>query len=291
MPTAPPPLELGWFTLCLRTQAFDAMRAFYEALGFRLTGGQPEQGWAAMCSGTTELTLMSFLQRNLINLRGANVVALADTLAARGFAPFHSAGLDPTAPERTPGPRPFDAEKWPAEFSTDHRGQPITEPGAGDFLLADPDGNLLYFDSVPLERVRYAAGEQFAGEGITGELDPGQPQLGRCVLQLRVSDLDASRDFYQRLGLRVLESVPELGYIELGNELAVPLRIGLNGKSAAADVMLFDCANIDNVFTQLSGSGLEFNVHPTSLADGARVATLEDPEGNTLCIRQRAATS
>lgn len=281
-----PALDLGWFTLCIRTQSFEATRAFYEALGFRLTGGQPEQGWAAMCSGRTEITLMSFLSRNLVNLRGGNVIALADDLASRGCDPFHSPGFDPTSPERESGPRHFDPKKWPSEFSTDKTGQPITEPGAGDFLLADPDGNLLYFDSVPLERVRFAAGERFAGEDVRGELQDDQLDLGRFVLQLRVADLATSRTFYEKLGLRELSRNDELGYLELGNDLPVPFRIGLNAKSANDDVMLFECPDVDAVFAALVDKGLEFRVHPSVMPDGSKVAVLEDPEGNTICLRQ-----
>ncbi|TPV93288.1 MAG: hypothetical protein B7733_21360 [Myxococcales bacterium FL481] len=278
-----PPLELGWFTLCIRTGSFAATRAFYEALGFRLTGGQPEQGWAAMASGTTELTLMSFLQANLINLRGGNVIDLAEALSDRGCDPFHSPGFDPTSTERQAGPRRFDPDQWPSEFSLDRQGRPITQPGAGDFLIADPDGKLLYFDSVPLERVRFEAGERFAGEHVDGSVAADQPDLGRLVLRLSVSDLEASREFYERLGLEERRRDRKSRYIELGNALDVPFVIGLCSEPDETDAMTFECDDLDRLVTRLEERGLQVGREPAR-----PIARLEDPEGNPILFVQRA---
>lgn len=278
MPHAP--VSLGWFSLCLRAQQFEETVAWYRALGFTDVGGNPEHGYVVLANGPTAITVMGFLKANLLCFRGADVDALSRELGERGLAAYHRSGHDPSSPdaEQVPGPRHYDASAWPAEFHTDADGQPLAVTGAGDFLLDDPEGNALYFDSVPVERVRFDAGERFGSAEHTGELAPGQPDLGRFVVQLHAKDPATSQAFYEQLGLRVTKQLPEVGYVELSNDLPVPFTIGLNSKTAPSDVLYFDCPDL----AAIPAAAAVAESHP----DGASVAMLRDPEGNLLYFRQ-----
>lgn len=285
--TAHAALELGWFTLCLKAGKYKETLDFYRKLGFKNVGGQPEHGWATLTNGATEVAVMSFLQSNLINFRGGPIATLAAELERRGFPLFHQAQTDPTSPEdRIRGPRTYDAAKWPAEFHTGKDGSVLSPENAGDFMIEDPDGHLILFDTVPVERARYQAGDRFANEQVTGAYDEGQLRLGRFVLQLHVKDLAAGRAFYERLGLHVTKELPELGYVEMANDLRVPCTIGLNAKSAPCDVFYYECENLDSLSAALVAQGLVFETPPSAHPDGARMAMLRDPEGNTIFFRQ-----
>ncbi|MCA9697693.1 MAG: VOC family protein [Myxococcales bacterium] len=284
------PIQLGWFSLCLEAANFQETLDFYQALGFATVGGNAEHGYVILGNGPTQITVMSFLQANLICFRGGNVDAISGELAERGFTVYHQAGHDPTSPDgqRVPGRRRYDASSWPAKFHSDEDGNPLPLEGAGDFLIDDPGGHALYFDSVPVERVRYDAGEPSAVEGSTGAYDPDKPKLGRFVYQLRVTDPEASRAFYERLGLQAVKEIPEIGYVELSNGTTIPFTIGLNAKSAPSDVLYFDCEDLASIAAAAEAGGLKFEMPPTPHPDGATTAMLRDPEGNLLYFRQGA---
>lgn len=53
----PTPLELGAFSISLSVADLEASRRFYERLGFRVTGGDADQGWLIMVNGTTVIGL------------------------------------------------------------------------------------------------------------------------------------------------------------------------------------------------------------------------------------------
>lgn len=50
-------LELGAFSVSLSVADLAASRTFYERLGFRVTGGDAEQGWLILVNGTTVIGL------------------------------------------------------------------------------------------------------------------------------------------------------------------------------------------------------------------------------------------
>lgn len=284
-------IQLGWPSLCLKAGRFAETLEFYKKLGFRVVGGQPEHGWATLANGPTAFAVMGFMKANVMNLRGGNVAAIAEELSRRGFSVYHLGGTDPTSSEavREPGPRLYDPTKWPASMHTGKDGQPLPTAGAGDFLVDDPDGHSLYFDSVPVERARFEAGERFSAEGLTGAYDPERPRLGRFVLQLKVKDLAATRAHYERMGLRVVKEMPEIGYVEMTNETAVPLTLGFNAKSATSDVLYFECDDLASIDKAAKAQGLSFEEPPSRHPDGAWMAMLKDPEENVVFFRQPAA--
>ncbi|WP_372595345.1 VOC family protein [Actinotalea sp.] len=53
----PGTIELGAFSVSLDVADLDASRAFYEKLGFEVTGGAADQGWLILKNGETTLGL------------------------------------------------------------------------------------------------------------------------------------------------------------------------------------------------------------------------------------------
>ncbi len=50
-------MRLGHFSISLAVSDLAASRAFYEALGFTKSGGEPEQGWLILQNGDSTLGL------------------------------------------------------------------------------------------------------------------------------------------------------------------------------------------------------------------------------------------
>lgn len=60
-------MHLGAFSISLAVKDIAASRAFYEKLGFSVFGGDQEQGWLIMKSGTTLIGLFQgMLARNTL---------------------------------------------------------------------------------------------------------------------------------------------------------------------------------------------------------------------------------
>ncbi|MCB0954080.1 MAG: hypothetical protein KDB13_15440, partial [Microthrixaceae bacterium] len=55
----PGQLELGGFSISLNVADLEVSRAFYEKLGFEVTGGDAEGGWLILKNGETTLGLFS----------------------------------------------------------------------------------------------------------------------------------------------------------------------------------------------------------------------------------------
>ncbi|MEZ5267422.1 MAG: VOC family protein [Microthrixaceae bacterium] len=63
----PGTLELGGFSISLTVADLDVSRAFYEKLGFEVTGGDAEGGWLILKNGETTLGLFSgMFERNML---------------------------------------------------------------------------------------------------------------------------------------------------------------------------------------------------------------------------------
>ncbi|HWB19516.1 MAG TPA: VOC family protein [Phycisphaerales bacterium] len=57
MPASPNALELGNFSMSLTVKDLAASQAFYEKLGFHVTGGNAAQHWLIMQNGTSTIGL------------------------------------------------------------------------------------------------------------------------------------------------------------------------------------------------------------------------------------------
>ena len=120
-------MQLGAFSVSLSVKDLAASRAFYEALGFSVTGGDPAQNWLVMRSNGTVIGLFQgMFEGNLLT-----------------FNP----GWDQHKQEL---PHFQDVRELQAELDT--RGIELavrTDPdgqGTGYLQLADPDGNVILID-------------------------------------------------------------------------------------------------------------------------------------------------
>ncbi len=60
-------MQLGAFSISLAVKHLAASRAFYEKLGFVVFGGDQEQGWLIMKSGTTVIGLFQgMFEKNML---------------------------------------------------------------------------------------------------------------------------------------------------------------------------------------------------------------------------------
>ena len=117
-------MDAGQLTLCLKCRDLDRSQRFYETLG--LTVVERSDTSLVMKNGNTRLALMTFLERNCLNFRGADAFAVYDA--------FQTAGLDPTG----------EAERYPAEKYQ------ATADGSC-WSTFDPDGNNVFIDTNEVE--------------------------------------------------------------------------------------------------------------------------------------------
>lgn len=121
-------MDLGAFSVSLRVSDLAASRAFYETLGFQVTGGQAEEGWLILVNGTT-----------IIGLFHGHVTENVLT-----FNP----GLDNSMAE-VPGftdVREIQRRLEEAGVELERRVDPEQAEGPAHITLRDPDGNAILID-------------------------------------------------------------------------------------------------------------------------------------------------
>lgn len=120
-------MELGAFSISLTVKDLAASRAFYEKLGFEVTGGDADQGWLILKNGETIIGLFhGMFERNILT-----------------FNP----GLD-NRMERTEGftdVREIQRELEARGIELLTRADESTT-GAASITLEDPDGNPVLID-------------------------------------------------------------------------------------------------------------------------------------------------
>ena len=129
----PEAMLLGNLSYCLDCKDIRQSVDFYQRLGFHLTGDFLDQNWGVMTleedpdwrgtlhDGMHLSVFQGMLSGNLVNWRGGDVFAIAETLRKRGI----------------------ELEREPF---TD-------ECGSDNLFLNDPDGHQLYFNTYPVERL------------------------------------------------------------------------------------------------------------------------------------------
>lgn len=116
-------LILGHMRLCLDVTDLGKSRDFYSKLGFKVSGGNPEENWLIMKSDRGELHLFQgHISGNCINFRGGDVYAIAKHLRDRGLEMAVNAHQE--------------------------------EDGSDGAWITDPDGNQLYFNTCEFERIQ-----------------------------------------------------------------------------------------------------------------------------------------
>ena len=113
---------LGAAHLCLNVKKLKVSLAFYQKLGFRRIGGNPKHNYVILRNGCWTLGLFQgHITSNLVNHRGGDVKAICGALKKKGLS-----------------------------FKRDAREY----DGGVDAVLLDPDGNSIYFDTTPKERLK-----------------------------------------------------------------------------------------------------------------------------------------
>jgi lactoylglutathione lyase len=114
------PPGLGACTVCFKVRDVKRSSEFYAKLGFCATAGSLAENWVVMEQGNLKLGLFQgHIESNLLNFRGGNVFAIARHLEAQGLK-----------------------LRTPAQVEPD---------GSAGATIADPDGNIIYFNTAPGE--------------------------------------------------------------------------------------------------------------------------------------------
>jgi len=118
---------LGVFSISLAVSDLPASRAFYEALGFGVVGGEAGEGWLILRNGSSTIGLFhGHVERNTLTFNPR----MDESMQAR--------------PE-WPGIREIQARLEAAGLDLLTRTDPDNE-GAGHITLVDPDGNPILID-------------------------------------------------------------------------------------------------------------------------------------------------
>ena len=115
----------GWPSLCLRVADLEDSRRFYTHFGMRVIDQVAEKR-AVLQYGAFNLSLMTFLDANLLNFRGGDVFAAYTRLKS-------------VFPDLTGEPERYTPEKYDAAAS----GQ--------CWETTDPDGNVIFLDTNETE--------------------------------------------------------------------------------------------------------------------------------------------
>jgi predicted lactoylglutathione lyase len=112
-------MNIGWLDVCLRVSSVANSREFYSVLGFRHVEGDDAEGWAVMANEEARIGLFEAKHMGAnaftLNFRGGEVESVVAALSSGGF---------------------------------DFVSEPLfTERGASA-TIKDPDGHVLFFDSM-----------------------------------------------------------------------------------------------------------------------------------------------
>lgn len=124
---------------------------------------------------------------------------------------------------------------------------------------------------------------------------PGSVELGAFSISLNVADLEASRDFYQRLGFVVTGGEADQGWLILRNGESI---LGLFHGMFERNILTFNpgltnrmerlesFTDVREVQARLEAAGLTPQTRVDPDGSGAGSITLLDPDGNPVLIDQ-----
>jgi catechol 2,3-dioxygenase-like lactoylglutathione lyase family enzyme len=120
-------MQLGAFSVSLSVKDIATSRAFYEKLGFSAFGGNQEQGWLIMKSGTTVIGLFQgMFEKNMLTF---NPGWDSDARQVPGFEDVRS----------------IQRRLKELGVVLDHEADASTQ-GPAHITLTDPDGNPILID-------------------------------------------------------------------------------------------------------------------------------------------------
>jgi adhesin HecA-like repeat protein len=119
---------------------------------------------------------------------------------------------------------------------------------------------------------------------------------GGLHCDLRVTDLSRAIDWYtDALGFSVIHHVPEVGWAELQSPVE-NVRVGLTTVESmpapgGGAVLTFGVQSVDNARSTLEARGdVRFDGETSQIDGWVRLATLYDPDGNTLMLYEDVAS-
>jgi catechol 2,3-dioxygenase-like lactoylglutathione lyase family enzyme len=171
-------------------------------------------------------------------------------------------------------------------------------PGSGSGELEGITGRLqLSIEADGTHRFELTYG--LDGEATGATTEPADAAQGPVFDQfnLVVSDMEASVEFYRRLGLTIPDTVPDFqphhraarlpGGIDLDLDSVEFARHWDRGWRSGMGVLGFRVATrdaVDAVYAELTGAGYTGQQEPWDAFWGARFAVVEDPDGNAVGI-------
>lgn len=105
--------------------------------------------------------------------------------------------------------------------------------------------------------------------------------LGWCDVCLNVQDLQASREFYEKLGLEAVDGSEKSGYWLM---VKGATRIGLYHAAFEGLMLNFRGGDVMANGQALQASGLALDSGPEIESDGSAGAMLKDPDGNLIYL-------
>jgi lactoylglutathione lyase len=120
-------MQLGAFSVSLAVKELPASRAFYEKLGFRQVGGNPEQNWLILRNGETTIGLFQGMFPNNLLTFNPGWTSQCETL--KEFTDIREIQ------------RHLKASGLKLESEADEATK-----GPASLMLVDPDGNTVLLD-------------------------------------------------------------------------------------------------------------------------------------------------
>ncbi|MBT5874613.1 MAG: VOC family protein [Candidatus Latescibacteria bacterium] len=203
----PRPIDLGYYVICLESDDVEKSAAFYRRLGFEVTGFNVPNEVRTLVQGHNQLAFFGFYQKPNVNFRGPDIPSLATELKGRGFE-IVSCDLE------------WDQER--KCFISGGGGIKTEEADeCGSFMIFDPAGNDLFFNTNAGERAPY---ERSCTNPVFGGTDswpkdfearnvPVRFHLGQLAVDLRVTDVAECMRFYGELGFSLLAQTRETAYL------------------------------------------------------------------------------
>lgn len=120
-------MSIGAFSISLAVKDLAVSRAFYEKLGFAVRGGDAEQGWLILSSGSATVGLFQgMFEDNILT-----------------FNPGWSQSAEPLAEFEDVRTIQTRLKQQGVEFSAE---ADTASTGPAHFVTRDPDGNVVMFD-------------------------------------------------------------------------------------------------------------------------------------------------
>jgi lactoylglutathione lyase len=112
---------------------------------------------------------------------------------------------------------------------------------------------------------------------------------------IRVSDRARSVAFYETLGFRMIEDLPEHQALEMASDNGVIINLIYNAQARARNILLdepvkhpgvthpaFVVDSLDAVVNRLNALGIRITEGPEMIGDRRRVCFIRDPDGTVL---------